>query len=291
MKKLLICILCLGCCLANFSQQKELKYNRPFVIFEGCEEVEDKEKCFDEKSSLYVFESLNDSLRTKLIQKSKKDTITISIRYCFDEYGSILIKESNIRSSVDSTSKDLKYILSKFPKTKPVLDEFDHGVATYHTAFYGFKIDSTRTILEAIPNFEPSEVSFQFLGKFPVFDGCPKHAENDELRKCMNQKLMHYIQKNFRSDMILSITGLPEGINSIFLFFKIDKEGNIKAANVRAPHHLLRDEGYRLIENMPNAKSPGKVNGKAVDVLYFLPIKFVVEGKSKQKKSRRKRKS
>ena len=96
MKKLFFSILIFSSCTVLWSQEKELKYNRPFVIYEGCDEIEDKEKCFAEKSAIYIYESINDSLRTKLIQKSKKDTITISARFCFDENGSILARESNM---------------------------------------------------------------------------------------------------------------------------------------------------------------------------------------------------
>ena len=286
--KYIVLISLISCFFIGFSQNNKLKYNRPFVIYEGCDNALDKEKCFIKKSSEFVLKSITDSLRDKLIKLSKQDTITLSLQLYFDEKGAILSNESHINSSVDSTSKDLRYIIDKFPNTKPVLDEFNKGVATFTKTFYGFKIDSTRTTLKLIPDFEPTEVPFKFLGEYPVFDGCLKDSENEVLFKCMNKKLTRYIQRNFRSDMILSMTGLPEGINSIFLFFKIDKTDKIKASHVRAPHPALRSEGYRLIEHMPSAKSPGKIKGKAVDVSYFLPIKFVVQDDKKSKKGKRK---
>ncbi|RNC84240.1 MAG: hypothetical protein ED556_12350 [Winogradskyella sp.] len=289
MQKLTILVL-LSFYFCGFSQKSTIKYNRPFVIFEGCDDAVDKEKCYTTKSSEFIFNQLSDSLKTKLIKKSKSDTITLSSRLYFDEKGYVLKDLSKLYSSVDSTTKDVNYLIKKFPQIKPVLDEFDRGVASNVTSFYGFKIDSSRTDLELIPDFEPTDVPFEFLGKLPVFEGCSEQLNDEDAFRCMNYKLMKYIQENFRGDLIASAAGLSPGVNSIFLFFKINTEGKIELNYVRAPDPMLEAEGIRLIAGMPDAKSPGMLNGKAVNIPFFLPIKFVVEGDNKSEKEKKKSK-
>ena len=284
---IIISFLCFYFC--SFSQNPPVKYNRSFVIYKGCDDAIDKKKCYNAKSSEYFFNNLTDSLKTKLLKNSKKDTITFSARLYFDEEGYVLKGLSKIYSSVDSTNKDVKYLIDKFPNTKPVLDEFNRGVATDITSFYGLKIDSTKTNLELIDDFEPTDVPFEFLGKLPVFDGCSEELSNEDSVRCMNKKLMQYIQQNFRGDLIANVSGLSSGIHAIFLFFKIDTEGKIKVNYVRAPDPTLKMEGERLIKGMPDAKSPGMLNNKPVNVPFFLPIKFVVEDNFEVKKRKKRR--
>ncbi|WP_452223262.1 hypothetical protein [Lacinutrix chionoecetis] len=273
----LIFLICFSSIVLGHSQDTILKYNRPFVVIEGCEDDENKRTCFNVKLTEYILENLTDSLRQKIIKRSKKDTVTLSSSLFFSEIGEIMLNESQIYSSVDSINKDLKLLLKKFPKVKPVLDEYNKGVSTHINLFQGFTIDSTRNKLIPIPNFEPKEVPFALVDKLPVFKGCHKDSTNDELNKCMNSVLNSYIQKNFRASVLANNLGLSPGINSIFLFFTIDNTGSIKLSHVRAPHPVLKSEGERLISGLPNAVEPGFLNGKAVEVPYFLPIKFVVE--------------
>ncbi|EDP72349.1 hypothetical protein FBALC1_14647 [Flavobacteriales bacterium ALC-1] len=275
MKKIFLVSL-LAFSMSCFAQSKVLKYNTDFVIFEGCDSIINKEKCFKEKSSRYILEQLTDSLQTKLIRNSKKDTITMSIRFFFDEEGNIT-KESHFYSSVDSISKHFEQLLIKFPRVKPMRDEFDRGVASFVNSFYGFTLDTITNKLLPINDFEPTEVPYAFLDKLPVYKGCEDTNDNELLSKCINSSLKRHLQENFRADLLANGLDLPLGINSIFLFFTIDKTGKIIPTSVRAPHPILKMEGLRLIKAIPDVDSPGYLDGKAVSVPFFLPLKFLIE--------------
>ncbi len=63
-----------------------------------------------------------------------------------------------------------------------------------------------------------------------------------------------------------------EGI--VYLQFVVNKKGEIKNVKVlRGVNKWLDDEAVRVVKAMPNW-SPGKQRGKAVSVLYNLPINF-----------------
>lgn len=58
-----------------------------------------------------------------------------------------------------------------------------------------------------------------------------------------------------------------------FTVFKDGHVGNVSV--VQSVHQALDAEAVRLVKAMPNW-TPGKVNGKAVNVTYVLPIKFQI---------------
>jgi uncharacterized membrane protein len=66
-----------------------------------------------------------------------------------------------------------------------------------------------------------------------------------------------------------------EGINRIYVRFKITDEGNVTDVQARSSHPKLSDEGENIIKSLPQMK-PGMEKGKAVNVIYTLPITFTV---------------
>ena len=63
---------------------------------------------------------------------------------------------------------------------------------------------------------------------------------------------------------------------TIYVRFKIDQKGNIVDIGSRGPHPRLESEAERVIKLLPQM-TPGKQRGKAVGVLYSLPIVFQVQ--------------
>ena len=62
----------------------------------------------------------------------------------------------------------------------------------------------------------------------------------------------------------------------ISVVFVIANDGTIKSAKARAPHPALEAEAIRVVESLPKM-TPGKYNGKNVNVPYSLPIIFQVQ--------------
>jgi protein TonB len=117
-------------------------------------------------------------------------------------------------------------------------------------------------------------IPVNFVENVPVYPGCESAKNNKERVKCMSDKLTKLVQKRFDKD-IAADEGL-EGRQKIYIQFKILKNGEIKLVNSRAPHKALENEAARLTTKIPNMK-PGIQNGKAVEVLYTLPIIFDVQ--------------
>ena len=90
----------------------------------------------------------------------------------------------------------------------------------------------------------------------------------------MSDKVMKFVQKKFNTDLANDL-GL-EGRQRISVQFKIDKNGNVVNVRARAPHPRLEQEAIRVVKALPKM-TPGRQRGKAVGVLYALPILFQVE--------------
>ncbi len=88
------------------------------------------------------------------------------------------------------------------------------------------------------------------------------------------KKFKKFVQKKFNTDLAGDL-GL-EGRQRISVQFKIDKNGNVVNVRARAPHPKLEQEAVKVVKALPKM-IPGKQRGKAVGVLYSLPILFQVE--------------
>ena len=120
---------------------------------------------------------------------------------------------------------------------------------------------------------EGEAVPFAKIDKVPIFPGC--EGSNDDLKKCLQEKITEHVNRNFNADLTKNL-GLSSGVKRIFVMFQIGKDGNIKDIKVRAPHIQLQEEAYRVITSLPKMIA-GKQKGEAVGVKYSLPIAFKVE--------------
>ena len=121
---------------------------------------------------------------------------------------------------------------------------------------------------------EDIEVPFSLVEDVPVFPGCENKKNNEEMRKCMSEKITKIIVQRFNTDLAGDL-GFS-GRQRISVIFKVDKTGNITDIRARAPHPRLEKEAKRVIGLIPRMK-PGKQRGQAVIVPYSLPIIFTVE--------------
>lgn len=117
-------------------------------------------------------------------------------------------------------------------------------------------------------------VPVNLVENVPVYPGCEGASDNKAKLKCMSDKLSGLVQSKFDTD-IASENGLS-GKQRIFIQFKILKSGEVQFVDSRAPHKALEKEAQRLAARIPSMK-PGIQNGRAVEVLYTLPILFQVQ--------------
>ncbi|OBX23817.1 MULTISPECIES: energy transducer TonB [Bizionia] len=137
---------------------------------------------------------------------------------------------------------------------------------------------------DAKPNLNASDIhvvdlpddpiNIMLVEKVPVFPGCELATNNEQRRACLNEKVTSFVKDQFNTDKGQAI-GL-QGLQRIFVNFKITKNGDIEILKTRAPHPNLEAEAQRVVNKLPKMK-PAQHGNKSVDVLYTLPIAFQVE--------------
>lgn len=146
-------------------------------------------------------------------------------------------------------------------------------------------IESTETtedeVIEEVADVEVVEeeeiiedVPFSVIEDAPIFPGCEKYKSKKERKKCMSEKVQKHVNKKFNTELASDLD--LEGVQKIFVVFKIDRQGNITDVRSRAPHPKLAKEAEKVIKSLPKMK-PGKQRGKPVGVNYTLPIVFKVQ--------------
>ena len=129
--------------------------------------------------------------------------------------------------------------------------------------------------IEEVEEEEIADVPFAVIENVPIYPGCENAGNNDAKKKCMSEKVMKFVQKKFDNELANDL-GLDAGRQRISVQFKIDRKGNVVNVRARAPHPRLEQEAIKVVKALPKM-TPGKQRGKAVGVLYALPIVFQVE--------------
>ncbi|AZQ42902.1 energy transducer TonB [Nonlabens ponticola] len=119
-----------------------------------------------------------------------------------------------------------------------------------------------------------ADVPFAVIENVPVYPGCEKMTNNADRKKCMQEKIDRFVNKNFDTGLANEL-GLS-GRQTIRLQFKIDQKGEVTQIQSRAKDPKLQEEAARVINKLPKM-IPGKQRGKAVGVLYAMPIIFDVQ--------------
>jgi protein TonB len=118
---------------------------------------------------------------------------------------------------------------------------------------------------------EDVEVPFAVIERVPTFPGCT--GNNDELRACFQAKMQEHLLKNFRYPEVAAELNIQ---GKVFVFFLIDKNGQVTKVKSRGPDKLLEKEAQRIISLLPKME-PGKQRNKNVGVPYSIPINFKLQ--------------
>jgi len=118
---------------------------------------------------------------------------------------------------------------------------------------------------------ETEEVPFSVIQQVPTYPGCT--GSNEEMKICMSKEITAFVGDNFNTkvDSGLDLSGKQR----ISVQFKIDRTGMVTDVKARAASPGLQEEAIRVISSLPQMK-PGLKEGKAVNVLYSLPIVFEI---------------
>lgn len=116
------------------------------------------------------------------------------------------------------------------------------------------------------------DIPFAIIEQVPIYPGCK--GDNEELKKCLQDKINLHIQKYFKTELAQEL-GLDAGKKKVYVQFKIDKTGEIVNIRARGPHARLEKEAIRVVTLLPSM-TPGKQRRKPVNVSYTLPITLQV---------------
>lgn len=101
--------------------------------------------------------------------------------------------------------------------------------------------------------------------KFPVFRGCDKTSNNEELKKCSQEKIMNFIKLKFDYEMADRLFPLEQS-TKFQLDFIINKKGKVEQINAKANHKAIAIHVIKIAKQLPKFKQPGTLDGEAVDV-------------------------
>ena len=121
----------------------------------------------------------------------------------------------------------------------------------------------------------PAEI-FKVVEQMPRFPGCEEMAGTDkDKEKCSQGKLMEYIYTQIKYPAMARELGV-EG--KVFISFVIDINGDVTDLKlIKDIGGECGDEAMRVVKSMaklPTKWTPGRQRGKAVKVLYNLPVQF-----------------
>lgn len=122
---------------------------------------------------------------------------------------------------------------------------------------------------EAVEEIE--DVPFVLIANVPIYPGCENEKNNEARKKCMSGKIEDLVRHEFRTQLGAEL-GL-QGINRIFVVFRIDEKGEVTNIKARGPHRILEEEAERVVKLLPKM-TPGKQRNRPVGVIYTLPIVF-----------------
>lgn len=126
---------------------------------------------------------------------------------------------------------------------------------------------------------EAEDQPFAVIEVVPTYPGCS--GDNQSLKECMSSKISALVGQNF--NVKKTSKGVPAGKHRIFVSFRINKKGKIDNIKTRSEYPKFEKEAKRVIGLIPKMK-PGYQKGKAVGVLYSLPITFQIDEDKKSKK-------
>ena len=121
---------------------------------------------------------------------------------------------------------------------------------------------------------EIEEYNIISVEEAPVYPGCEGLQTNEERRNCMSEKISRHVNRTFDTSLGGEL-GLS-GVHRIYVSFKIEPSGKISIIGARGPHPKLEAEAIRVAKTLPEMQ-PGRQGGKAVGVIYSLPITFRIQ--------------
>lgn len=130
------------------------------------------------------------------------------------------------------------------------------------------------------PPMEPTvEEIFKVVEEMPRFPGCEGlEASMAEKKACADKKMLEFLYENLRYPAIARENNIS---GTVVVQFVVEVDGTITDARVvRDIGGTCGEEALRVVQlmnKMPDKWTPGRQRGRAVRVMFSLPVKFVLK--------------
>ncbi|PWK19003.1 M56 family metallopeptidase [Xanthomarina spongicola] len=247
------------------------------LIYSSCSDENQKREDLMEENSIKELSILEQieaikkeiEIQGEVTQEGEKGLFLLLGRTTFNINQDFLDKvdEYNEAENKNEIHKKITYLFKSLPTEGSITDEEIFAIKKLITITQGSSLNSSE--------YEgKSEVPFSVISQVPVFPGCNSQADEAGKKVCFNEGISNFVAKNFNADLAKTLD--LKGSIKISVFFKIDNQGNIIEAKARAPKPELEVEAVRVVNMLPKM-TPGMHGGKAVNVPYYLPIKFEIK--------------
>ncbi len=226
-----------------------------------------------------LYTSCNDGIETDVDSNASIEQLKANAKKATHDFNSyskstagteILSKEQYAKLS------ELTYLMFKaqYDLEKATIGET--GEFTIENRNYEDYLKARKASIAETNSYETVEqdaLEFKMIDKAPVFPGCEGEATLEDLKYCFTQSIAKHVNKNFNIKLAEELDLV--GVQKIFAKFIVNKNGEIKDMQIRAPHPQLEAEVIRVLTLLPKF-TPAEKDGKPVSVKYMLPITFKI---------------
>lgn len=230
--------------------------------------------CKDEtEESLNEITSQNEN--EQLVEKYKQELDEAIL-----EYGSLYAKDLpekfRIQNDIDSKEDFYRaktYLLKIFEgmneEGKTSDEKFANMKAQLMSETYEGYLDNQDSSKEKRKT-EASGIPYSEVDLPPRFESCQSLNDSEAIKKCNSEIITQIVNANFKTSDIGQFNLKPKVVR-VYVRFLIDKKGDIKYIEARAPHPELEKRAEEVISKLPKMIS-GEDEGQKVNTYYALPI-------------------
>ncbi|WP_249356508.1 energy transducer TonB [Maribacter sp. ACAM166] len=233
-------------------------------VFPGCENVEDKRACFNEKIQKHISKNFS------YPEEAQKAGIEgrVNVMFLIDENG--IVADLRMRGPDVLLEDEVERIINRLPQMQPAKQN-GKVISIPYSIPIVFKLDDSEITNVQSKNYDiEGEFAFAIVEEVPIFPGCENVFDK---RACFNEMIQAHISKNFNYPLAAQEAGVQGRVNVMFMITSIGVIDNIE---MRGPDKLLEDEVERIIKRLPQM-TPGKNEGKAVNVPFSIPVNFKLQ--------------
>ncbi len=115
----------------------------------------------------------------------------------------------------------------------------------------------------------PKTFTLDQINKAPVFPGCEKLNDNNEIKACFSRKIREFVINNFDKKIM---NDLPAGKYKILTQFHVDYTGKVTNIKAKADVEKLKKEAIKVLKRLPDMQPAELADGQKVGLTYTLPI-------------------